>query len=78
MKVNLRPWLSWIEYSATNRKVGGSNPSGRTRNKKNIAKRAMIFYKKGKKGIRTERKEKSPVDCFSEWRDSGTATSVAS
>ena len=22
------PWLSWIEYTATNRLVGGSNPSG--------------------------------------------------
>lgn len=26
---NKRLWLSWIERSATNRKVGGSNPSRR-------------------------------------------------
>ena len=27
------PWLSWIERSATNRKVGGSNPSGHAINR---------------------------------------------
>jgi hypothetical protein len=26
----LRSWLNWIEYSATNRAVAGSNPAERT------------------------------------------------